>query len=511
MAAPDPTMRRGCWRWSRLVWVSPSVLALALAGCGKGGQTDAAPPGDVGADRANPASDGPDAARDSGAQTSPDAGADGLDAGGETRPDAGDAGADVSSVAEPPVDAAGMDRVDVAADSATDRAPDAPTDSAGDRVDGPSDVAASVDRVFADAFDTRYPSIKVAQISIGWSSMSARMEDGTVRGWGSNYQNALGFPKVSPYELRPVAVPNLTGVIAIDAAEISFGCAIPTGGNAVCWGNNNEGQLGDGTISIRDVPTPVVDLGGPVAELITGGWFACARLMDSTMKCWGSNSYGQLGFWTSDDVLRPTAVPGVTGVTQMAAGQSHTCVLLADRTVSCWGLNGAGQLGDGTTLLNRYQSMPVPGLSDIVQIAADYTGTCALGASGAVWCWGDNREGEAGDGSVTEKQLVPARALITDAVRIAAGDSHNCALLRNGTVKCWGSNRYGQLGDGTAVGHPTPEPVMAIADAVDIDARGPNTCVILTDRSLRCWGWNSSGQLGNGGMANSWVPIEPAW
>ena len=508
-------MRRGHWRRSRLLWISSLALALALAGCGRGSQTDAATTNDVGGDGGNPSSDGQDAPLDKGAEASSDVGADGLDAGGgDTNPEAGDGGADVPSVAEPPVDAAAMDRGEIAADSAADRAPDAadaPIDSTGDRVDGPSDAAANVDRVYADAFDTGYPSIKVAQIAVGWDDVFARMDDGTVRAWGSNYQNALGFAKTSTYELRPVVVPNLTGVIDIEAAEMSFGCALLTGDNGVCWGNNNQGQLGDGTMSIRAAATPIVDLVGPL-ELVTGGWFACARLMDSTMKCWGDNGYGQLGFSTlGADVMQPTAVPGMTGVTQMAAGQSHTCVLLADRTVSCWGLNSAGELGD-STMLSRYQPMPVPGLSDVVQVAADYTGSCALVASGAVWCWGFNRDGEVGDGSMAEQQLVPARALgISDAVRIAAGDTHNCALLRNGTVMCWGNNRYGQLGDGTTASHPTPEPVMAIGDAVDIDARGPNTCVILSDRSVRCWGWGTSGQLGNGGTANSPIPVEPAW
>ncbi|MBC7693681.1 MAG: hypothetical protein H7222_18085, partial [Methylotenera sp.] len=138
---------------------------------------------------------------------------------------------------------------------------------------------------------------------------------------------------------------------------------------------------------------------------------------------------------------------------QIANSNSHTCALLTSGAVKCWGNNGNGQLGDGTTTSSSTPVL-VPGVTASAVSAGD-SHTCALLTSGAVKCWGYNGNGQLGDGTTTNSStplLVPG----VTASAVSAGDSHTCALLTSGAVKCWGANWNGQLGDGTTTSSSTP-------------------------------------------------------
>jgi alpha-tubulin suppressor-like RCC1 family protein len=143
------------------------------------------------------------------------------------------------------------------------------------------------------------------------------------------------------------------------------------------------------------------------------------------------------------------AVSDLTKVAALAAGEFHTCAVLADGTVRCWGENTFGQLGDGTTDNTRPLPVPVSGLSTAaVGLAAGRDHTCAVLADGSGRCWGGNAFGQIGDGTTTGRVLPMAVNGLTNAVAIAAGGDHTCARLADGSVRCWGSNISGQLGDG---------------------------------------------------------------
>ena len=256
-----------------------------------------------------------------------------------------------------------------------------------------------------------------------------------------------------------------------------------------------------------------------------GSFHECAVLEDATLRCWGENDYGQLGNGVISSppetpTPTPVAVVGVTGVVAVSGGGFHTCALLADGRVQCWGRNtgdpdarGGGQLGDPA--FNGFASaMPVEvtGITTAIAVAAGGFHTCALLANGTVQCWGQNDQGQLGNGTVDPPTpLAPRNPTpvtvnrIADAIAISAGGWHTCALLRNGTVRCWGDNQFGALGDGSPtptnpyVRRPTPTPVdvVGINTAVVLEAGIFHTCVLLQDGSEQCWGWNDFFQLGN--------------
>ncbi len=315
----------------------------------------------------------------------------------------------------------------------------------------------------------------------------------------------------------------------------SHTCAILADGTVRCWGANDVGQLGDGTLH-RDCgwneddqsdcsPTPVAVLGITTASAIAaGGLHTCAILADRTVRCWGANLSGQLGDGTTTDRPAPVAVVGITTATEIAAGIAHTCAVLADGSVRCWGGNRLGQLGDGT-LTGRTTPVAVPGITTAIAIAAAGNHTCALLADGTIRCWGSNYAGQLGDGTLTH-QVCPADQdtadcsprpvtvrRITTATAIAVGVLHGCAVLTGDTLRCWGSNASGQLGDGTRTDRPAPVAVLGLATATAIAAGDDefngagHSCAILADETVRCWGSNEFGQLGDGWTTYRSTPV----
>ena len=300
----------------------------------------------------------------------------------------------------------------------------------------------------------------------------------------------------------------------IDAGTF-HACVVLSDGTVRCWGRNTYGQLGDSTST--NSTTPVSVSGISAATAIAGGGSAitgdaahtCALLSGGTVRCWGLNNVGQLGNGTNTDASTPVQVSGISTATAIATGGAHTCVVLSDGTARCWGLNNTyGQLGDETTT-NRSTPVQVKGIGGATAITAGSHHTCALLSRGEVWCWGRQDSGQLGNGvfrnqrAPFDAQLKPVQVVgINTATAIVAGDVHTCALLSDGTVWCWGSNFAGGLGDGTTTSFATPVQVSGITTAKAIAAGTYHTCAMLSDSSMRCWGGNYFGALGNGTTGN---------
>jgi len=193
----------------------------------------------------------------------------------------------------------------------------------------------------------------VARVSAGTSSTCALTEGGAVFCWGSNVEGQIGDDRAC--EMRcplPQPVVGLDGGVEQISAGGNHVCALTTAGAVMCWGFNFDGQVGDGTEdNIRIVPTQVNGLTSGIEAIEAGGGFrghACALRTDGTLRCWGDNDGGQVGDGTMDDRLEPVAIPDLDGVIHMTAGDAFMCVITDDGAMFCWGTNLAGQFGDGT-------------------------------------------------------------------------------------------------------------------------------------------------------------------
>ncbi|ACL23605.1 RCC1 domain-containing protein [Chloroflexus aggregans] len=297
----------------------------------------------------------------------------------------------------------------------------------------------------------------------GWHTC-ALTSSGGVWCWGRNNSGQLGDGSTI-YHITPVAVSGLpSGVTAIAAGDYHT-CALTGSGGVWCWGYNLSGQLGDGTTTDRSTPVAVSGLTSGVTVIAAGRFHTCALTSSGGVWCWGANFDGQLGDGTTTNRTTPVAVSGLpSGVTAIAAGGWHTCALTSSGEVWCWGDNYYGQLGDGTTT-NRSTPGAVSGLpSGVTAIAAGWEHTCALTSSGEVWCWGDNYYGQLGDGTTTNRSTPGAvSGLPSGVTAIAAGVYHTCALTGSGGVMCWGNNGDGQLGDGRPLYRTTPVDVVTSA------------------------------------------------
>jgi alpha-tubulin suppressor-like RCC1 family protein len=339
----------------------------------------------------------------------------------------------------------------------------------------------------------------VVSIAAGERHTCVLTSAGAVKCWGFNHDGQLGDGRDSDRSV-PVDVTGLTSGAKAIVAGWRHTCALTSGGGAKCWGNNHDGQLGDGTEVDRRTPQDVVGLLTQVTAIAAGERHTCALTTTGGVKCWGNNHDGELGDGTRKDKITPVDVTGLTtGVTAIAAGWRHTCALTTTGGVKCWGNNHDGQLGNGTDT-----DSPVPvdvlGLtSGVTGIAARWRHTCALTSAGRVKCWGGNHHGEIGDGTKTDRSAPVDVVGLTSGVKvIASGWRHICALLTDGGVKCWGSNHEGQLGDGTGVDRRTPVDVVTVPGGVTaIAAGGQHTCALAKGR-ITCWGENEDGQLGDG-------------
>jgi alpha-tubulin suppressor-like RCC1 family protein len=310
-----------------------------------------------------------------------------------------------------------------------------------------------------------------------------------VTGWGS--------PKCALITQLGSAHPLTATRVGVTAGYL-HACAVLADGSVKCWGNNEHGQLGDGTTMTRTAPVAVAGL-EPVSSVSGGLAHTCAVLRTGGVKCWGSNMFGDLGDDTTTDRLTPVLVHGLTDAIAVSAGWTHTCALRSNHTVMCWGNNGFGELGDGSGFPMRTTPVAVSDLDGVLAVVAGMAFTCAVTSTGSAECWGENGVGELGDGTTSNRPTPVNVVGLAGPIAVAACSTYGCALDEMGRYQCWGTSDSGQLGDGVhAKVALTAESPSSLEGNVAIYA-GPNhACVIESDRSVGCWGDNTYGQIGDG-------------
>ncbi len=312
----------------------------------------------------------------------------------------------------------------------------------------------------------------------------------------------------SPLRLEATALPAEPALSNV--ANVSVGgahaCAVNGAGALYCWGSNAIGQLGVAGIPYSSIPVRVSGLGSGIASVSAGGGHTCALTTSATIKCWGSNTYGQLGNGSTIDSPTAVDVAGLSGVTALSTGADFTCAV-ANGAARCWGSNVQGQLGDSTAI-SRTTPITVSGLNTgVTGIAAGQVHTCAALAASGARCWGSNYYGQLGD-LTTKSSAVPVTVTMTGTVTaVAVGQVHSCALLSTGGIRCWGYNNYGQIGVGSYASGPLgPTDVWILSSGVtSISAGGLQSCAIANGGAY-CWGSNSHGELGDGSMTARNMP-----
>ena len=349
---------------------------------------------------------------------------------------------------------------------------------------------------------------KASTVSAGYLHTCAVTSKGAARCWGANEYGQLGNNSTTDSS-TPVGVYGLGSKVKNITSGYLHSCALTTNGRVWCWGNNTYGQLGNNSTTNSARPVAVAGLGRGV-RAIDAGWFdTCAITARGAVKCWGNNSYGQLGNNTTTSSLTPVQVHGLTrGAKAVSASYFHTCAITAKGAAKCWGNNSWGELGDNTANESA-RPVGVYGLNKRVkQISAGYTSTCAVTTKGAAKCWGSNLYGQLGDSSTTTTgKPVNVYGLGSDIKSVKAGGYHACALTTAGGVRCWGLNDEGQLGDNSTISSLKPV-VVATADKMRVITSGfEHTCAMTAQRAITCWGYNQRGQLGDNSTANRSQPV----
>lgn len=355
---------------------------------------------------------------------------------------------------------------------------------------------------------------------------------------------------------------------------VSHTCALFASGSVRCWGMNDHGQLGYGNTNVigdDEFPSSAgdVNIGGAVTQIAAGSDFTCALLASGNVRCWGRNSYGNLGYGNTNDI-GDDELPASAGdvsiggrVVQIAAKGFHACALLSTGKVRCWGQGGAGELGYGNT--NDIGDDELPASAGdvnvggtVTQIAAGDYYTCAILSGGALRCWGYAEVGRLGYGNtnnIGDDELPFSAGDVNvggPVAQIALAD-HSCAVLLAGGVRCWGlldntsnwvgddeapatsqlldfgqpvkqidvtdgpsvnpGNNYALLADGTVstwiglqAGYAPPD-----FHATQVSGGAYWACAILASGHVRCWGQNYGGVLGYPGLDfGSYVATGPS-
>ena len=321
---------------------------------------------------------------------------------------------------------------------------------------------------------------KPASVTAGGYASCAAESNGSVKCWGQAPQNGADTTAVS----SPVPVNAALTAQSMDGSATHF-CSVSTVKRIWCWGINALADTSGATASSsRPVQLPS-DLDW--AQVSAGFAHNCGITLTQEAYCWGANGVGQLGIDSATTArYSPRLVTGGFAFTQIASGVNHTCALRSAGSVFCWGDNSNGELGDGT-FAERHSPTAVLGTATFQSIGAGQQFTCALATDGVAWCWGR----VAGQVRSTPTSFAGSPAFAS----ITVGATHACGLVADGTAYCWGDNASGQLGDSSTIVRASPTPVAGGLRFTSLDAGLLHTCGITSDGAAVCWGRNDFGEL----------------
>ena len=283
-------------------------------------------------------------------------------------------------------------------------------------------------------------------------------------------------------------------VVVVTSTGGGHACALSADGRAFCWGRNEMGQLGDGTLNNRTTPTPVA--GGHTFIAIDADVFhTCAITELGEAYCWGLNQFGEVGDGTQTRRSTPVAVLGGHTFASISVGGQNTCAITPANKAYCWGAGFFGANGTGSQS-NALSPQPVAGNHLFASVSAGSQYACGLTTDGQGFCWGNAGSGKLGNGMPGNRLAPVAISGGLTFASISAGVAHACAVTTSGTGYCWGGGNNGRLGNGATISHNTPQPVSGNLVFSSISAGGSHTCGVTVAGTGYCWGGGIEGSLG---------------
>ena len=323
----------------------------------------------------------------------------------------------------------------------------------------------------------------VASISYSTSdccSVSAITENGDLYCWGYNRHGEVGNGTTEEQETPVKVLDNVNSVSYLRGGDRCSVSAITENGDLYCWGYNEYGQVGNGTTKNQTIPVKVLSNVKSVSHFGNcqyNYYSVSAITKNGDLYCWGYNNHGQIGNGTIGE-KQTTPVNVLSNVKSIFyssyfeyQGPLHCSVsaITENGDLYCWGENQTGQVGNGTT---TNQSIPVKVLSDVKSIFYfpfyNISSACSVSAitkNGDLYCWGANHYGQVGNGTI-EKQTTPAK-ILSDVINAFYYDAFynygGCsvsAITENGDLYSWGYNEGGEIGSGTTENQLTPTLIL---------------------------------------------------
>ena len=280
-----------------------------------------------------------------------------------------------------------------------------------------------------------------------------------------------------------------------------FTCGLLQNGSAMCWGRNNVGQLGNGNSGTNVYFPNLVQTDFVIEKFAQGSpshvYTVCGLLENGSAVCWGDNEYGELGNGTAGGyAVYPQLVSGNYSFSQLGIGESHVCGVLINGTGLCWGENLQGGLGDNTTA-DSYLPNSIYGNYTFTQITAGDHNTCGLLENDSAVCWGRNDHGQVGDNSTTQRNIPVSVYGYYNFSYLYNANDFVCGILTNGSAVCWGRNLKGSIGAGIIEGEiHYPVFVSSSHNFKDLSCNYAGCCGLLENGSAMCWGTNLRNELG---------------
>ncbi|MGE9745855.1 RCC1 domain-containing protein [Bdellovibrio bacteriovorus] len=356
--------------------------------------------------------------------------------------------------------------------------------------------------------------VKAVKVQAGTDTSCALGEDKKLYCWGSGLPNATNSHQYQESYV-PVQLDNFGDTITDFQLTELASCAVTTSSNIKCWGINSLGEMGNGQTASAMQGTALNVAGSfdKYKQLATGVFTTCALKSNNTVTCWGNNDYGQLGNGSHSTYSRPHYTLPISNVKKVVGQNIHFCALTTGGSVYCWGSNWSGRIGNNATALptdvvltpylipNTYPNSTAGLPSGIKDISVGYNHSCAVTSEGGVTCWGNNSAGELGHPSIgsafSYPQMIPS--LSTGVESVALGINATCAVKNNATTKqvyCWGWNRNRVLGPSAVALNASTE-VPQLIDTITTTKEVKvfisfETACYIHDGTTKCWGYRST-------------------